>query len=302
MISQSISEISQSIDFKIEHINDYKVKVYFFNTHPFIIAAIRSSLITKTPSIRFEDMLIGDENNVKTTNDYNINLTLGFVHIAVNADLFVYEDEIKNNHPFSGISGYEMKQPPWLPRYEAENIVRQQTGAAVTPRLNKPKLRHHFTELPSDPDPTSCLVYDLNVKCYFDEENKKLMHYQVFGKDLNWIPIGNQLEILTRENSLPYINPDIVIADLSEGECIQRRLYAVKGTGFEFNKWNGVKSHFSPVKISAAEPNTNSYELFIESLDEKTNPKYYFKKALESLKETFKQIHNDFSVGYMQNY
>jgi hypothetical protein len=173
-------------------------------------------------------------------------------------------------------------------------------GHGNIPRLNKPPIGTHFETIPEQVDEHTCLMYELDVQCYWDEKAQELKNTKVFASALKWLPIGNQLERLTKANALPRINPNLVVAELSEGEAVHRILYAIKSTSFEYAKWRPVNCFFTPLKLSTGDPYTNSYYMKITALEVGSNPRYYLLKAVQELQSVFKQLSDDCENGVLK--
>ncbi len=72
----------------------------------------------------------------------------------------------------------------------------------------------------------------------------------VLTKDLKWIPIGNQKQMLTAASVGPVID-DILICKMKPGHELDMELHAVKGVGRDHAK-------FSPVGKSTSNENTKT--------------------------------------------
>ena len=82
---------------------------------------------------------------------------------------------------------------------------------------------------------------DIVIKSVHDEE-KHYNHANVYSKDLEWIPIGDQKERF-RDQGIPDPRPlhdDILIAKLRPGQEIEMELVCEKGIGKTHAKWSPV--------------------------------------------------------------
>ena len=77
----------------------------------------------------------------------------------------------------------------------------------------------------------------------------------VLTKDLKWIPIGNQKQMLTAASVGPVID-DILICKMKPGHELDMELHAVRGVGRDHAK-------FSPVGKSTSNENTKTLVSFV---------------------------------------
>ena len=113
----------------------------------------------------------------------------------------------------------------------------------------QPQVDKHYDEKNS-------LRFKLDVKCTkknpdekvpmmlkdVKEEEKYLNHPNVYSRDLEWIPIGDQ-EKRFEEMGIPKPKPlldDILIAKLRPGQEIEMELICEKGIGKTHAKWSPV--------------------------------------------------------------
>ncbi len=62
------------------------------------------------------------------------------------------------------------------------------------------------------------------------------------SKDIEWVPQGGQMDLLTKHNHAPIkiVYDDIITAKLKPGQCIEISMRAIKGIGSEHAKWSTV--------------------------------------------------------------
>ncbi|KAH3732575.1 DNA-directed RNA polymerase I subunit 42/43 [Pelomyxa schiedti] len=83
----------------------------------------------------------------------------------------------------------------------------------------------------------------LKVKCTADPINPKaLVHQNVYSRDLQWIPVGDQETTL--EKPITPVHPDILITKLAKNQEIDVDCFVMKGVGKDHAK-------FSPVATAA---------------------------------------------------
>lgn len=88
----------------------------------------------------------------------------------------------------------------------------------------------------------------LKVECSFNpnaapgetDPYKKYISAHVHAKDIIYSPIGNQVEYFSGENAIQPTNPDILIAKLRPGQCIDLNMHAIKGIGADHAKFSPV--------------------------------------------------------------
>lgn len=72
-----------------------------------------------------------------------------------------------------------------------------------------------------------------------EEEERIFNHSNVYSRDLEWIPIGDQAERLKANPPRP-LHDDILIAKLRPGQEIEMELICEKGIGKTHAKWSPV--------------------------------------------------------------
>ncbi|XP_002120101.2 DNA-directed RNA polymerases I and III subunit RPAC1-like [Ciona intestinalis] len=100
----------------------------------------------------------------------------------------------------------------------------------------------------ADGTPEDTLEFELNIKCTKNLSAPKdttdldvlYKHHKVYSKDIKWIPLGNQKDLLT----VKPVYDDILVAKLRPGHILDVKLHAVKGVGQDHAK-------FSPVATAA---------------------------------------------------
>jgi len=90
--------------------------------------------------------------------------------------------------------------------------------------------------------------FDLNIECLRNEnapkgelDPRKLYHNaHVYAKDMKFNPWGQQEKHFSGDDVLGPTNPDILIAKLRPGQCIDVRMHAIKGIGSDHAKFSPV--------------------------------------------------------------
>ena len=62
----------------------------------------------------------------------------------------------------------------------------------------------------------------------------------VYAKDIQFLPFGKQEEVFAGENAIVPTNPDILIAKMRPGQCIDIDMHAIKGIGRDHTKFSPV--------------------------------------------------------------
>ena len=107
-------------------------------------------------------------------------------------------------------------------------------------------------------DETNSLKFKLSVKCLKKKEYEKfsdemleakglvpeqyLENANVYAKDLEWIPQGNQKTIFPK--GVSFVHPNILITKLRENQEIELEIWAQKGIGRNHTKWSPVSTAF----------------------------------------------------------
>ncbi|KAH6709587.1 DNA-directed RNA polymerase [Leptodontidium sp. 2 PMI_412] len=93
---------------------------------------------------------------------------------------------------------------------------------------------------------TICL--DLKIECTRNQEAEKgetdplkLYHNaHVYARDIKFKPFGQQHRVFGGENAIVPTNPDILVAKLRPGQCIDVEMHAIKGVGSDHAKYSPV--------------------------------------------------------------
>ncbi|KAL8827253.1 MAG: hypothetical protein Q9170_007086 [Blastenia crenularia] len=113
---------------------------------------------------------------------------------------------------------------------------------------------------PTDEDPdgsgvqdNNTIVMKLNVECTkadnYDELNKKgeddprllYKHAHVYAKDLEFVISGRQDTFFSGEaNAIRSVHPDILLAKMRPGQCLDMELHCIKGIGADHAKFSPV--------------------------------------------------------------
>ncbi|KAI4122183.1 MAG: hypothetical protein LQ338_005966 [Usnochroma carphineum] len=113
---------------------------------------------------------------------------------------------------------------------------------------------------PTDDDPegsgvadNNTVVMKLNVECTkadnYDELNRKgeddprklYTHAHVYAKDLEFVPSGRQDTYFTGEsNAIRSVHPEILLAKMRPGQCIDMEMHCIKGIGADHAKFSPV--------------------------------------------------------------
>ena len=94
----------------------------------------------------------------------------------------------------------------------------------------------------------NAIILSLKVECTRNEkaapgETNPLKAYHnahVYAKDIKFEPFGKQLEVFSGEDAIVPTNPDILIAKLRPGQCIDIEMRAIKGMGSDHAKFSPV--------------------------------------------------------------
>lgn len=114
-----------------------------------------------------------------------------------------------------------------------------------------------FREPGGQPTDRDTIVFKLDVTCTRkmaqDEAEKKGItddnliydRWQVLSGDLVWVPQGEQADLYAFKIKPPGpTNPNIVLAKLRPGQCVEMELHAVKGVGKDHAKFSPVGEYF----------------------------------------------------------
>lgn len=116
-----------------------------------------------------------------------------------------------------------------------------------------------FYKKPTEEDPTPGEAYDYNtvtlnlkVECTRNEEaakaetdpHKAYHNAHVYASQIEFVPQGRQVEYFSGDDIIQPVNPDILIAKLRPGQCIDVEMHAIKGTGADHAKFSPVATAF----------------------------------------------------------
>lgn len=74
-----------------------------------------------------------------------------------------------------------------------------------------------------------------------ERDPKKLYHNaHVYAKDITFHPFGRQEQFFSGDNAIMPTNPDILVAKLRPGQCIDIEMHAIKGVGSDHAKFSPV--------------------------------------------------------------
>lgn len=304
IISQHILEkkmmthITHDFEFSLdkEETYDEKLQLQIKNVpRPFINSLLRV-IMENTASMRIDKRWFGPKNTIQTCNHSGLDLQFGFIPIDTNPDLFKFEYEIDDDNNNNG-----KQNASWKPPYEPDYIINDRMGHGIYGRPHYPKEGSFSLDPPPLPDERTTLVFELDIKCYFDPNLQNLVNQKVFSHDLKWIPIGNQEQNLKQANCIPRILPFLELFTLSENEQIHVILHAVKGAGYEHTKWRSVNCYFYDVneQDENADMDENCVKFVVESLNYPINrePRYYLETGLKLFREIFIQLDKDLHVS-----
>lgn len=103
------------------------------------------------------------------------------------------------------------------------------------------------TEVPGNFDHNT-IVLELKIECTRNKDAakgetdplKKYHNAHVYAKDIVFKPFGNQAKYFSGENAIMPTNPDILVAKLRPGQCIDVEMHAIKGMGCDHAKYSPV--------------------------------------------------------------
>ncbi|KAH8725291.1 DNA-directed RNA polymerase [Phaeosphaeriaceae sp. PMI808] len=102
------------------------------------------------------------------------------------------------------------------------------------------------------PSDYNTIIMTLDARCEWQEDglaravngekdpDKLYTGHNVYAKDIQWQPLGQQAEKFQGEQRIRAVNPDILIAKMRPGQHIQLRMYAYKGIGQDHAKFSPV--------------------------------------------------------------
>ncbi|KFX87330.1 hypothetical protein O988_02269 [Pseudogymnoascus sp. VKM F-3808] len=72
------------------------------------------------------------------------------------------------------------------------------------------------------------------------DSNKLYINSAVHASDIVFKPVGRQSEVFSGDDTITVTNPDILIAKLRPGQCIDLDMHAIKGIGADHTKFSPV--------------------------------------------------------------
>ena len=118
-------------------------------------------------------------------------------------------------------------------------------------RVDPRKLQ--FKKVDEGPTDLNTIVFHLKVECERNlqglstsshlDPSQLYRNSNVYSSQLVWVPQGHQEELFEGRPPIP-VHPDILIAKLRPGQCIDVQLHAEKGIGKDHAKWSPVGKFF----------------------------------------------------------
>lgn len=92
------------------------------------------------------------------------------------------------------------------------------------------------------------VALELKIECTRNENaapgetdpHKAYHNAHVYAKDIKYKPFGQQVEIFAGEDAIQPTHPDILIAKMRPGQCIDVEMHAIKGVGSDHAKFSPV--------------------------------------------------------------
>lgn len=92
------------------------------------------------------------------------------------------------------------------------------------------------------------ILLELKIECTRNRnapkgETDPLVLYNnahVYARDIKFRPFGNQIKYFSGEDAIVPTNPDILVAKLRPGQCIDVEMHAIKGVGNDHAKYSPV--------------------------------------------------------------
>lgn len=266
--TESVQELADNISLTIDsdeldHVNGHMKIIASCPHHiegaSMVLNTISRVILADVPTMRIDDIYVDPKyNNVKL--NCIPRRELGQMHIKIDPTLFDYE---WNSHDEEG-------------EFQPSFRTTAQDGFGVGRRPTKP-LFAQPVDHPIHPTAKEALLFELDVKCYYDDKAKKLINSVVTTGHLTWIRMPGQEHL-----SPPEWNKNVPLYKMTEGQhmCL-RPIYALKGSGTEHTKWRGANAWMIH--------KGKDFLLTIDALDG-NSVHYYWQEALRILTKKFNRL------------
>lgn len=184
--------------------------------------AFRRILLAELPTLAIEDVFV--YNNTSIIQDEVLCHRLGLIPFTASRE------------GLRAMTWYKKGPPKDDP---AAQHIFQQSGETIDPAL-------------SVPNDSNTIVLELNVKCEWHPDGKRLakegerdpaklyINSSVYAHQFVFHPQGNQASFFTPPNHVRPVNPDILIAKLRPGQEIHVQCHCIKGIGADHTKFSPV--------------------------------------------------------------
>lgn len=200
------SIFAERLQVEIHHNEPYDCSFSLIGIDASVSNAFRRIMISEIPSIAIEYVFVN--NNTSIIQDEVLAARLGLV-------------------PFSGGREGLLNFMKWFQKPEEDSPQEEQFAKAYD---------------------YNTIILSLKVECKRNEKAargekdplKAYHHAHVYAKDITFQPIGRQHNYFSDENAIMPTNPDILIAKMRHGQCIDVDMHAIKGVGSDHAKFSPV--------------------------------------------------------------
>lgn len=217
-----VEKFKQNLQVRFQKNDQYESVFSLVGVDASVANAYRRILLAELPTLAIEDVFV--YNNTSIIQDEVLCHRLGLI-------------------PFTGskeglraMTWYKKGPPKDDP---AAQHIFQQSGEVIDPALT----------IPND---SNTIVLELNVKCDWRPDGKKLakqgerdpdklyVNSSVYAHQFVFHPQGNQAQYFSPPNQIRPVNPDILIAKLRPGQEIHVQCHCIKGIGADHTKFSPV--------------------------------------------------------------
>jgi DNA-directed RNA polymerase alpha subunit len=233
-----------NMDVHTSHETTHELVLQIANTYPHIVEAVRHTLLSRCPTMRFEHACFDTVSAGIELEDV-LSMQVGQIPVNVDANQFCFENEVS-----SGRDSHDIPQlmsddrVPWMRPYERHSEKNGELGHGIASRPGRPVHGTVHAELPIQAHPQAHLIFSIDVHCELNKAGSGLENQEVYSRHLTWVPLEGQTAKFAATNSPQWFYPDIHLATLCAGQRIKALFFVCKGEGYEHSKWKAADASY----------------------------------------------------------
>lgn len=200
------SRFGEACNVRFHHNEKYDSSFSLIGIDASIANAFRRCLIAEIPTLAIEYVYV--QNNTSIIQDEVLAQRLGLIPLRVDSE---------------GLTNYLR----WYKKFDTDAAEEDRTAAAFD---------------------YNTIILHLKIECTRNENaakgeldpHKKYHNAHVYAKDIEFKPFGAQHNFFGGDKAIIATNPDILVAKLRPGQCIDIEMHAIMGVGSDHAKYSPV--------------------------------------------------------------